>query len=84
MCVQYMCGNTIQNNLIMCLCGPRFLRAWTYIHILCNLLCDTYGIATSRTHISGMATHMIVMHGTHLGTHNMCYSWLGGMHTVGF
>ena len=43
MCAQYMCGNTIQNNLIMCLCGPRFLRAWTYVlYTSCVIYCVTH------------------------------------------
>ena len=52
-----MCGATrkIQCILIMCLYGPCFLMAWN-IHISCNLLCATRGIATHRIAMRGVAT----------------------------
>ena len=47
---------------ITCLRGPHFLVVWS-IHILCNLLCTTCGIATRG----------IAMHGGHRHTVNMHY-----------
>ena len=61
--------NKTLNNPVMCLRGPRFLVGM----FSCILSCAMHGIvacgiASRGTCISGMATHMIAMHGTHVGT----------------